>query len=62
MMHQNGPNKAQKYRTSSHVPTYHPNHNGGYPKPGECNNTSNFNRAPPKFNNDNFANNTNTAQ
>ena len=45
-------------------PTY-PNRGGGNSKPrGNYNNSdnhSNFSRAPPKFNNDNVANNTNTA-
>ena len=58
MMNQNGPNKVQKFCTSTHVQIYRPNPNGGYQKPGgnnnyasNNNNTSNFNHAPPKYKN-----------
>ena len=61
MMHQNGPNNAQKHRPSASggyaprpsrppVPTSrpnYPNHNGGHPKPGS-NNNNNFNNNAPK--------------
>ena len=58
MMNQNGPHKVQKFRTSTQVQIYRSNPNGGYQKPGgndnyasNHNNTSNFNRAPPKYEN-----------
>ena len=55
MMNQNGPNKVQKFRSSTQVQINRPNPNGGYQKPGGNNNntTSNFNRAPPKYENAN---------
>ena len=53
MMNQNGPHKIQKFRTTEHFQIYRPNPNGGYQKPGGSNNnnTSNFNHAPPKYEN-----------
>ena len=57
MISQNGPNKIQKFRSSTQVQIYRSNPNGGYyQKPGgnnnyTSNNTSNFNSAPPKYEN-----------
>ena len=61
MISQNGPNKVQKFRSSTQVQIYRSNPYGGYyQKPGgnnnyasnsNSNNTSNFNYAPPKYEN-----------
>src|SRR3954465_1523749 len=71
MMHQPGTHQTPKYRPNPspgfaprtnrppmNRPTYR---NRGNPRPGgNHNNSSNFNRAPPKFNNNNTTANTNT--
>ncbi|KAK1650666.1 hypothetical protein QYE76_068471 [Lolium multiflorum] len=70
MMHQSGPNNAQKYRNNSSrgfdprhnkppAQTYRPNytnHNGGHPKPGGSNNNNNDNN---HHNNNNHPNGNN---
>src|SRR3954469_20564452 len=75
MMHQPGTHQTPKYRPNPssgfsprtsrppmNSPTYpnrgNPRAGGNHNNPG---NASNFNRAPPKFNNNNAATNTNTA-
>src|SRR3954468_8038864 len=77
MMHQPGTHHSPKYRPNPspgfslrtnrplmNRPTY-PNRGGGNPRPegnhNNLGNSNNFNRAPPKCNNNNVANNTNTA-